>query len=70
MLVGGAFAAWHEIRDATSDVDTIGTIDETLHVAAEVVAARRDLGLQQAALHQEVHQGWRVCGTMTVIKIS
>ena len=45
VVVGGAFAAWHQIRDATADVDTIGTIDEQLRVAAEIVAARRDLEL-------------------------
>lgn len=45
VVVGGAFAAWHQIRDATTDVDTIGTIDEQLRVAAEIVGARHDLEL-------------------------
>jgi hypothetical protein len=45
VVVGGAFAAWHQIRDATTDVDTMGTIDEKLRVAAEIVGARHNLEL-------------------------
>lgn len=45
VVVGGAFAAWHQIRAATTDVDTIGTIDEQLRLAAEIVGARHDLEL-------------------------
>ena len=35
ILVGGAFAAWHRIRDSTTDVDTISSIDDGRRVLDE-----------------------------------
>ena len=42
-VVGGSLLAWHGLRDATRDVDSIGRIDPELRVAINVVAARHQL---------------------------
>ena len=43
VIVGGSLLAWHELRDATRDVDSIERLDEGLVAAVEVVAARHGL---------------------------
>ena len=43
VIVGGSLLAWHELRDATRDVDSIERLDGRLLAAVEVVAARHGL---------------------------
>lgn len=43
VIVGGSLLAWHGLRDATEDVDTIRHLDGGLEAAVAVVATRHDL---------------------------
>lgn len=43
VVVGGALLAWHGLRDATQDVDSLVALDAALVAAVERVAARHDL---------------------------
>lgn len=43
VIVGGSLLAWHGLRDATEDVDTIRQLDGGLKAAVAVVATRHDL---------------------------
>jgi hypothetical protein len=43
IIVGGSLLAWHGLRAATADVDSIRRLDDELIVAAAAVARRRGL---------------------------
>ena len=43
LIVGGSLLAWHGLRQATEDVDTIMRLDAELKDAVRVVAARHGL---------------------------
>lgn len=43
VIVGGALLAWHGLRDATVDVDTVRNVDPELAEAVKQVASRHDL---------------------------
>jgi hypothetical protein len=43
IVVGGSLLAWHDLRDATEDVDSIRPLDDALREAAKTVAARHGL---------------------------
>ena len=43
IVVGGSLLAWHGLRDATEDVDSIRPLDDALRDAAKTVAARHGL---------------------------
>lgn len=43
VIVGGALLAWHHLRSATRDVDSVVRLDEVLIDAVERVASRHDL---------------------------
>jgi hypothetical protein len=43
IVVGGSLLAWHGLRDATEDVDSIRPLDEALRHAVKTVAARHGL---------------------------
>ena len=43
IVVGGSLLAWHGLRDATRDVDSIGRIDPELRMAINAVAKRHRL---------------------------
>jgi hypothetical protein len=45
VIVGGSLLAWHGLRDATQDVDTIRQLDDELKSAVAVVAARHGLSV-------------------------
>jgi hypothetical protein len=45
VIVGGSLLAWHDLREATQDVDTILRLDEELKSAVAVVAARHELSV-------------------------
>ena len=45
IVVGGSLLAWHGLRDATRDVDSIGRIDPELRVAINAVAKRHRLAV-------------------------
>lgn len=41
LVVGGALLAWHGLRDATRDVDSVHRLDEELQSAVALVASQR-----------------------------
>jgi hypothetical protein len=43
ILVGGSLLAWHGLREATHDVDTVRGVDEELRRAVAAVAVRHGL---------------------------
>ena len=43
VIVGGALLAWHGLRAATRDVDSVRRLDEELQEAVRAVALRHDL---------------------------
>jgi hypothetical protein len=43
IVVGGSLLAWHGLRDATEDVDSIRRLDDALRHAVKTVAARHGL---------------------------
>jgi len=43
IIVGGSLLAWHGLRDATEDVDSIRRLDDALRHAVKTVAARHGL---------------------------
>ena len=43
IVVGGSLLAWHGLRDATEDVDSIKLLDDALRGAVETVAVRHGL---------------------------
>ncbi|MDX2381295.1 MAG: hypothetical protein QNM02_16225 [Acidimicrobiia bacterium] len=43
IVVGGSLLAWHGLRDATEDVDSIRLLDDALREAVKTVAARHGL---------------------------
>ena len=43
IVVGGSLLAWHGLRDATKDVDSIRRLDDALRDAVKTVAARHGL---------------------------
>jgi hypothetical protein len=45
VIVGGSLLAWHDLREATRDVDTIVRLDDELRLAVAVVAARHELSV-------------------------
>lgn len=45
VIVGGSLLAWHGLRDATEDVDTIRRLDDELKSAVAAVAARHGLSV-------------------------
>lgn len=45
VVVGGSLLAWHGLREATADVDSIRRIDDELRTAVGIVAARHRLAL-------------------------
>lgn len=45
IIVGGSLLAWHGLRDATEDVDTIRPLDAELKSAVAAVAARHELSV-------------------------
>lgn len=43
LVVGGSLLAWHDLRAATADVDSVARLDDALRTAAHRVARMHDL---------------------------
>ena len=52
-MVGGSLLAWHGLRDATRDIDSIRRLDVELREAVRRVAARHDLAYDWLNDHSE-----------------
>ena len=51
VMVGGALLAWHGLRDATRDIDSVRRFDEELAEAVRRVAERHDLAPEWINYH-------------------
>lgn len=69
VVVGGALLAWHGLRYATRDVDSVERLDEVLKIAVERVAARHDLAPRwiNDAAAQFLPAGFDLAGSTVVL---